>query len=145
MNKTITYIFIFTLLLSSFSTFAQKKVISESDLPFTIREYIATHFKENKIIKCEGEKKGNLLTYEIKLDHDIQLEFNSINNLKEIKAKLKLPDSVIPPSILSYLKMNYPDKVILEWELESKNQEVKLDNGLKLVFTRNGKYLRMVK
>ena len=144
MKKIIACIFILTFLISGFSSFAQEKVISESELPFSIREYIATHFKNDRIIKCKKDTKGNLVSYDVKLT-DIKLEFNSKNQVKEISSKsdTKLPDSVIPPAILSYVKKQYPGIGIIKWELKKKKQEVKLDNHLDLEFSLDGKFLRI--
>lgn len=85
------------------------------------------------------------IEYEVKLDNAIELEFNSKNQVKEIKSRsgIKLPDSVIPPSILSYVKANYRQNSIVEWELKKKKQEIELENGIELEFDLNGKFLRI--
>jgi len=69
------------------------------------------------------------------------LEFNSDKEIVDIEAKSKLPDSVIPDLILQYVIKNYPDNYIIKWELEYKRQEVKLNNGLELVFNMDGSFL----
>ncbi len=144
MKKRIPYIFVLSLLISSFSTLAQERIISESELPFSIREYIATNFKEHKIVKCEEEKNGTSISYQVKLT-DFKLEFDSNNKIKEITSKsdLVIPDKLIPASILSYVKTHYAGKGIMEWELKKKKQEVKLNNGLELEFSLDGKFLRI--
>ena len=144
MKKRIPAIFTLFLLISTFSSFAQDKVISENELPYSIREYIATHFKNDRIIKCEKGLKGTAVSYDVKLN-EIKLEFNSNNQVKEISSKsdIKLPDSVIPPAILTYVKKQYPGIGIIKWELKKKKQEVKLDNHLDLEFSLDGKFLRI--
>lgn len=145
MKSKSPFILLLSLLFFSFSAIAQERTITEQELPQSIRSYIATHFKENKIVKIEEEKKGMAIEYEVKLDNAIELEFNSKNQVKEIKSRsgIKLPDSVIPPSILSYVKANYRQNSIVEWELKKKKQEIELENGIELEFDLNGKFLRI--
>ena len=54
-----------------------------------------------------------------------------------------MPNSVIPEKILQYVTTNYPTNFITDWELDDKNQQVQLDNGLDLEFKMNGDFLRI--
>ncbi|HLV41749.1 MAG TPA: PepSY-like domain-containing protein [Brumimicrobium sp.] len=122
-----------------------KEIISEADLPVDIKTYIAKHFSDSKIIKAEREKAMNGIKHEVKLDSGVELEFNGKNEIVEIDGTSKLPETVIPKSILKYVKTNYPDNAITDWELKSVKQEVKLDNGIELEFNLAGKFLRVDK
>lgn len=144
MNKRVSYILIFSFLIAGFNSTAQKRYISENELPASVRSYITTHFNNNKIIQSKEKKKDYGTYYKVKLDQRVKLEFDSHNKIKEIKSKSKkLPDSVIPSAILSYVKKNYPNNVILQWELEDNKQEIELDNKLELEFDMDGKFLRI--
>ncbi len=48
----------------------------------------------------------------------------------DIEGLTKLPDSVIPAKLLEYATTNYPDNYIIGWELDDRNQQIKLENGL---------------
>lgn len=63
--------------------------------------------------------------------------------VKEINGKSKLPDSVIPTKILSYVKSNYPNNYITEWESGRRKQQVELNNDLSLDFNHSGVFLRI--
>ena len=115
--------------------------INPDKLPKEILNYISTHFPDNPIQKAVIEKEWFKKSYEIKLYDNIVLEFNSDKEIVDIEAKSKLPDSVIPDLILQYVIKNYPDNYIIKWELEYKRQEVKLNNGLELVFNMDGSFL----
>ncbi len=115
--------------------------INPNKLPTEILNYISTHFPDNPIKKAVIEKEWLKKSYEIKLYDNIVLEFNKDKVIVDIEAKSKLPDSVIPDLILQYVIKNYPDNYIIKWELEYKGQEIKLNNGLELVFDIDGSFL----
>ncbi|MEZ5036519.1 MAG: PepSY-like domain-containing protein [Chitinophagales bacterium] len=81
--------------------------------------------------------------YEIRLSCGIKLEFNKQKEILDIDGNTKLPDSVIPSNILSYVNSNYATNFIIGWEFQSGNQEVLLNNNLVLVFNMAGDFLRV--
>ncbi len=126
-----------------FSACEKEKVISPDGLPSSIKDYISAHFNGHDIIKAKTEHEGTKKKYEIRLDGDIKLEFNSKGEVTEIESYQKLPDSVIPEKIRQYVEEHYPNNYIVKWELEPNKQEVKLDNGLELEFTLDGEFIRI--
>ncbi len=70
--------------------------------------------------------------YDVHLNGNIKLSFDAKNNIESIESKSKLPESVIPSKIGDYIKANYPNNYIIEWELDKTHQEIKLDNELNL-------------
>lgn len=131
------------ILFASVSAFAQERIVSFSEVPDSIQAYVKKHFPDNKVLQAEVDFKGLTKEYDIILSDNIKLEFNKKNNIKSIDAKTELPGSVIPKAILNYVKSNYPDNFITEWELEDKHQEIGLDNGLELEFKMNGEFIRI--
>ena len=81
--------------------------------------------------------------YEITLSCGVKLEFNKQKEIIDIDGTTKLPDSVIPTNILSYVNSNYSKYYIIGWELQLGNQEVQLNNNLVLVFNMAGEFLRV--
>ena len=77
------------------------------------------------------------------LSDQISLEFNRKNQIIDIDGKTALPNSVIPEKIRQYVTANYPTNVITDWELDDRNQQIQLDNGLDLEFTMNGDFIRI--
>ncbi|MBX3106913.1 MAG: PepSY-like domain-containing protein, partial [Bacteroidetes bacterium] len=88
-------------------------------------------------------KEGLQKEYEIKLNDRTQLEFNNKYQIIKIDADTALPQSVIPAKLQSYIKTNYPQNHITEWELDNKGQEIKLNNGIKLEFSKQGDFKRI--
>lgn len=118
-------------------------VIPESELPKEIKDYLKKHFPDSKVLKVEKEKSGLGHKHDLKLDNGIELEFNSKNEITEIEGSIKLPDSVIPKSILKYVETNYPENGVTDWKLDKNKQEVELDNGIELEFNLNDEFLRI--
>ena len=121
----------------------KEKIMSSSKIPSEISDFVGTHFPENPIIQAIKDTDGFELTYDITLEGVYFLEFNRKKEVIDMEGLLKLPDSVIPAKLLDYVSSNYADTFIIGWELNDRNQQVKLDNGLELIFTMNGDFLRI--
>lgn len=107
-----------------------------------IDQYINKHFPGKSIIKYKKEidKKGS--EYKIYLNNFNKLKFNSNFEVIEIEGE-SIPESVISSKIASYIKSNYPDAIIVEWEKKANKQEVELNNDLELEFDLEGNFLKI--
>lgn len=121
-----------------------KEVISPvSELPQEITNYITTHFPSNSVVQFLEDTDGFIKTYDIVLSDGISLEFNRKKEIINIDGLSSLPSSVIPAKISEYVSGQYPGNSITDWELDGKNQQIELDNGLDLEFNMNGDFLRI--
>ena len=118
-------------------------VLTEAEIPTAIKTYIETHFPSNTIVRAEKDTENNTITYEIYLNENINLEFNSASEITDIDGIIQLPNSVIPQSILDYVSTNYPNNFITDWELEFNHQQVELNNNIELEFELNGNFIRI--
>ena len=114
-----------------------------TEIPTAIKTYIETHFPSNTIVRAEKDTENNTITYEIYLNENINLEFDSASNIIDVDGVIQLPNSVIPQSILDYVSVNYPNNVITDWELEFNHQQVELNNNIELEFEMNGNFIRI--
>lgn len=130
-------------LANNHSKIYKDEIISAADLPKEIKKYMSKHFSNAKVIKAKKEETLLGVHHELKLDNGVELEFNGKNEIIEVDGSTKLPDSVIPSSILKYVKSNYAENSIVEWKLDRNKQEVELDNGIELEFTKEGKFIRI--
>jgi len=128
--------------LSIIASCDKETIVGESDLPVEIKTYIETHFPASTISRAVKDKDGTEL-YEITLTNGVKLEFNKQNEIIDIDGNSKLPDSVIPSLLLNYSNTNYPTNFITGWELMGSEQEVKLNNGLELIFNIAGDFIRI--
>ncbi len=121
----------------------KEEILPLTDIPSEISNYVSTHFPENPIIQAIKDTDGFELTYDITLEGGLFLKFNRKKEVIDIEGLTKLPDSVIPAKLLEYATTNYPDNYIIGWELDDRNQQIKLENGLELEFNMNGDFLRI--
>lgn len=120
-----------------------------NEMPENAKGYISRHF-ENSTIN-HYEKETNLLDIEHKvyLNHNgvsFRLEFDKYGNITEIHSidnRTPLPQSVLPVKITQHAKKQFPDANVIEWEKKRGMQSIELDNGVELVYNRNGDFLRI--
>ncbi len=121
----------------------KEEIISSLDLPVEINSYISTHFPNKSILQVIKDKDGLIKSYDILLNENVSLEFNRKNEIIDIDANTKLPDSVIPDKILQFVALKYAANFVTDWQLDGNNQQVELDNGLDLEFNIKGEFLRI--
>src|SRR5690606_24942570 len=118
----------------------KEKLIDTTDLPSAAQAYIETHFGETEIVQVVKDIDGLRKTYDVYLSTGVELEFDKSGVIKSVESNRndRLPDSVIPTTILAYATANYPDAHIVSWETDDRGQEIELSNGLDLHFNANG-------
>lgn len=121
----------------------KESIIPATELPNDIQNYLSTHFPNKNVVQVLEDLDGFTKTYDILLEGNISLEFNRKKEVISIDSNTALPSSVIPERIRQYVATNYPNNVITDWELDDRNQQVELDNGLDLEFNRDGEFLRI--
>lgn len=143
--KTRNYINLSLLLVgvAFFTSCDTEEIIPESKLPAAIQTYITTHFPSLKVVQVKEEKEFLQKSLEVTIEGGVQLDFNHKEEITDIDSNTELPDSVIPTEILAYVASNYPSNVITDWEIDDKNQQIGLDNGIDLDFTMAGEFLRI--
>lgn len=131
------------LFLSAITVNAQDREIHKNKLPREIQYYLMKHFPNNRILEIETDNDDSLISYEIELQNDIELEFKG-TNIKEIDSKTGLPNSVIPRRIRRYVRNNYPNSYITKWEFDDdETQEIELNNELELEFDKRGRFIKI--
>jgi hypothetical protein len=116
-----------------------------SELPQILLDFIATNYPNEIIDEAELENNGN---YEIELENEAILIFEADGNFLGIGEdenggdETNVEAASLPQPILDYLSANYPDKTIIEAELEKNGTyEVTLSNGIEITFDSNGTFL----
>lgn len=127
----------------SLSSCAQDFIIPQEELPAEISNYLKAHFPGITVLQVTVDRDALSKEYDVILESGINLDFNDKYQVTDIDANDELPDSVIPAKILSYVSTNFAEQVITDWELDGKNQQVGLNNGLDLEFTMQGDFIRI--
>ena len=74
-------------------------------------------------------------SYEVVFTNGSKVEFDGKGEWKDVNCKYtQVPDEIIPQKIKEYIAANFAGAKILEIERDSRDYEVKLNNGLELTF-----------
>ena len=119
------------------------QTLTNDNIPTEIKNYVTTHFNTATITRAVIDEDDSNDYYEITLSNGVKLDFNRNKQIVDIESNTQLPDSVIPDAILSYVKANYASNFITDWELQGIQQEVELNNGVELIFTATGEFVRI--
>lgn len=135
--------------LSSSGGNKQEELINYNDLPQGIREFVELHFPGRTATKVEKE----LDKYEIDLNDETEIDFYLDGTLKsvEVENAAGVPDAIIMPAILEYVRTKHSGKVIMEYSKLSAFFTGEYTNGyktelsgkpeLEIFFSKDGKYL----
>lgn len=123
---------------------AQDKIIKFGQLPKAAQNFISTYYDVNQVSYVLLDKDILSTSYEVKLNNGIEIEFDSNGNWTEVDAELtSVPKQIIPANILAYVKKSFPNNEIVQISKDSRKIEVELTNGLDLIFTKKGEFVRI--
>ncbi|SOD18084.1 PepSY-like domain-containing protein [Pedobacter xixiisoli] len=141
--KLFTKLFAVAMILFFASCDKDDTMLSGDKVPLPIGVFVSAHFPNNAIIKAVKNNDNNKESYDISLEGNFELEFDENFGITSIEGNTRLPNSVIPPAILTYVTANYPNQFITDWELESNHQQIELNNGLNLEFNMDGSFIKI--
>ena len=114
------------------------KPISVNALPAKAQTLLSQHFNGQKVMLATIESGVVSRSYDVVLQNGMKLEFDKKGNLTEIDCKQGIvPALLIPQAIKNYLKDNYAGQSVKKIEMNKKEYEVELTNGLDLTFNKH--------
>ena len=114
------------------------KPINVNELPAKAQTLLSKHFKGQKVMLATIESGVVSRSYDVVLRNGTKLEFDNKGNLTEIDCKQGIvPSQLIPQPIKNYLKENYRGETVRKIELNKKEYEVELTNGIDLTFNKH--------
>ena len=133
-------------LLFGLSANAQKAVIKKEALPANAQTFLKTHFGSKKPSYILQDKEILSTEYKVKFGNEIEIEFDKKGNWKEVDGNnSKIPKSIVPKKIASYIKSNFPKEKVTKIEIESSGYKTKLTNGLELKFNLKEDFVKIDK
>ena len=114
------------------------KPINVNELPAKAQTLLSKHFKGQKVMLATIESGVVSRSYDVVLRNGTKLEFDKKGNLTEIDCKQGIvPSQLIPQPIKNYLKENYRGETVRKIELNKKEYEVELTNGIDQTFNKH--------
>lgn len=124
------------------AVFALQSVYAGTDRPIEVKElpakaqaFIQTHFPDEQVSLAKRERDLFETRYEVLLVNSVKLEFLGNGEWEEVDCRYQaVPDAIVPPQILNSVRERYPDVKITEINRDRRDYELKLANGLELVY-----------
>lgn len=127
-----------------FSANAQKTPIAKSALPVDAQTFLKTHFTGQEPTYIIEDKETFSKDYKVQFANNIEVEFDRKGNWEEVDGNhTVIPVSIIPKTIATYVKTNFPNTTITKIDKGTWGYEVNLSNGLELEFNSKGSFLRI--
>ena len=111
-----------------------KQPIAFENLPNGVQQEVLKCFTQDQVQFITIEKEFSHNEYEFVLTNGVQLEFDENAKLLKAESKLGLPEKLINPQIVAYIKANFPKAIITEYSCDKWEQDVELNNEIDLVF-----------
>lgn len=118
------------------------KPISVKALPAKAQTWLSNHFNKQKVALATVESGITGKSYDVVLQNGTKIEFDKKGNLTEVDCKKgAVPGKLIPQPIKKYLQKHYRGQSVKKIEMDKKEYEVELANGLDLTFNKHFKLI----
>ena len=120
-----------------------KQPIAFENLPNGVQQEVLKCYTKDQIQFITVEKELLSPEYEFVLANGVQLEYDGDAKLLTAESRNGLPEKLINPQIVAYVKANFPKAIITEYSCDKWEQDVELNNEIDLVFDRNNAFKHM--
>lgn len=124
---------------------AKGKPVDAADLPRQAQLFIEKNYGKNVVHHASVERHTfGSDEYDVVLKDGTEMEFDGNGALKDIESGMKgVPESIVPPSVLNYVKRYFPGQKIQSLEFKSNGYEADLGNGVELEFDSRGQFKKI--
>lgn len=131
-------LFVMSVVLISMACVAEDRPVVYEQLPAPAKEFINANYPGEKVSYIVVDDDIVKPDYTVRLANGVEIQFENSGALEKISARTGVPAAVVPVQIADYVEANFPDTVIVEYEIGRRDFSVDLSNGLELRF--NGKF-----
>lgn len=117
---------------------------AQQELPVEVINFISKYFGDTVIHTYEIESSvlGGK-SYEVTFQNGASVEFDDKGNWKEVSHPSGINNELVPSMIVDFVKKNHPNILMKKISKEKKEIEVELTNGVELIFSDTGNFLRI--
>ena len=113
--------------------------VTFQQLPQKAQQFINTHFSGVEVLSATVDDD-----YEVYLVNGTKVEFTLQGEWKEVKCPgSAVPAAIIPAAISKYVKVQFPNSIIIKIDKKKNGYEVELNNDAELKFDKNGNFIGM--
>ena len=138
--KRMTLIFMMVFAMAMGMHAGNDKPIRIEQLPKVAKEFLDTHFPNEKIVVIKQDKGFFDTDYEVLFSNGNEVKFDKRGEWEEVDcAHSEVPIVILPNEIKHYLSVNYPDRKVVQIEKKNKwneSYEIELDNTIEISFNK---------
>ena len=134
---------IFLILVLSVGIFAEK-LLSVSELPTSVTDFMKTYFPESQIVLAEYDDGKYDVKFTSNTDSDTlsgEAEFTKKGDWDKIEFYLGVPEEILPSEVLTTLRKNFSDSAIVSLERDFNGFEITLLDATEVDISGDGKIL----
>ncbi len=122
-----------------------KYSIDRNDLPEADQELLKEYFPKTAVRMIKTDKHLLKKTdYDVKRVNGTKIEFSNSGKWTSVDCKTReVPEGIIPKTIRTYVKKNFPDVKIVKIEKTTTKYEVGLSDDVELTFNLLGQFKSM--
>lgn len=122
---------------ASVAMHADDRPVEYKRVPSAARTFITANFPGEKVTYSTKDDDLVRPDYHVRLDSGVLMTFDHSGSLEKIQTQKGVPAGIVPVQITDYVKLHYPDAVVIEYEVDRRSYEVKLSNRMELKFNSN--------
>ena len=121
------------------------KPVLPAQLPAQITAFIQQNFPGQTITFAKKDLELTGWQYDVVLADGTQIDFDTDDMWDKIQSPMTnpVPVNLIPAPIVTHLRANFPDAMILKIDKERGGYEIELANGLELKYNQQGALMEM--
>lgn len=116
---------------------AGDRPVTFAQLPVPAQTFVNSTFPDAKVSYATVDDDIVRPDYTVVLSDGTKIQFSHSGAFEKIETRVGVPAGIVPVQITEFLKLHYPDAVVLEYEVGRRSYEVKLSNRMDLKFNRN--------
>lgn len=123
---------------------ADERPIKFEQLPTQAQEFVNRHFGSFRLSYAKYDNEIINRSYDVIFTNGTKIEFNRRGEWTKIECRSgqQVPIEILPGSIGQFLKTHHEGYGIAEVEHDINTLEIKLSNGLDLIFGEDGTFKR---
>lgn len=121
-----------------------KKVIQFGELPQAAQTFVDTHFADKQVSIVYHDTELADKDYEVIFTDGANIDFSKKGEWTEVEDRDTngVPTAIMLQGIVDYVSTNFAGQYVVQLGKERSNYEVELNNGVEMVFDKEGLFLR---
>lgn len=120
---------------------------ADQDIPVNSQHFIKQYFPGTSVVLVEidDDDDDSEMEYCVWLNDGTKVEFDMQGEWERVgRKKTGVPVKLIPPTIIQYVKANYPDDVISKLSRKPYGYKIELSNDMDLRFNLQGQFIEVI-